>query len=516
MPERPNARTPERLMKAGSLRVRLALWQAALLALTLLSLAGLTYLLLLQMLHSRADAGLRDYADNIARNIAASLYQSSVGRREAPLLLSNDVRSWGRYVQVIDDRGNVRARSDALASHSLPVKTQVLLNGLRGQPTFETISGLGEHPVRVVTVPVQAAEQTPYLVMAGLSLEGVDATLQRAAQILLVLTPAVFIMALVGGWVLVGRALRPVEELTQTALELESRNLSQRLVPPVSDDEIGRLAGAFDQMLARLDRSFRQVQQFSADASHELKTPLTTIRGEAEVALMGQRTPDEQRLALRTILEEAERMSAIVENLLLVARADSTSSQLRREPVALEEVVMEAFEALARAARERSIHLEIGQLDEAEVIGDRLWLLQLVTNLLNNAVKYTPEGGSVTLSLESHIDAPARSAQSVERGARPGDTQYAIRATDTSPLTTHQAVIVVRDTGIGIAAEHLPHIFDRFYRVDGGRSRESGGTGLGLSIAHWVATSHGGEIEVESDPGNFTEFRVTLPMRDEG
>jgi heavy metal sensor kinase len=474
-------------MKPRSLRARLALWQAGLLALTLLSLAGLTYLLLRQMLQSRADAGLEEYADNVARSIAASLYQASAivprqGPRSPgglPRFLADDVRSWGRYVQVIDRRGNVIERSDALASHPLPVSADALRRGMRGITTFEQIEGLGEHPVRVVTVPVQMADEVPYLVQAGLSLEGVDATLQRASMILLILTPSVFVMALVGGWLLVGRALRPVEELTQTALELESRNLSRRIVPPVSDDEIGRLAAAFDQMLARLDRSFRQVQQFSADASHELKTPLTTIRGEAEVALMGERTPDEQRQALRTILEEAERMSAIVENLLMVARTESDRTQLHREALALDDLLLAAYEPLERVARGRSVTLEVGAIQEVEVLGDRLWLLQLVTNLLNNAIKYTPQGGLVQLSL-----------------AR--DDGY--------------AVIRVRDNGIGISAEHLPHIFDRFYRVDEGRSRESGGTGLGLSIARWVAESHGGTIEVDSQPGVLTEFRVRLPL----
>jgi len=470
-------------VKPKSLRARLALWQAGLLALTLLSLSGLTYLLLRQMLQSRADAGLADYADTIAKNIAGSLYQAGTlapaGLRGRTHFLENDVRSWGRYVQVIDSRGNILEKSDALQSHPLPVSADALRRGMRGENTFEELRGLGEHPVRMVTVPVQMGESVPYLVQAGLSLEGIDATLQRASLVLLILTPSVFLMGLVGGWLLVGRALHPVEELTQTALELESRNLSRRIIPPVSDDEIGRLAGAFDQMLSRLDRSFRQVQQFSADASHELKTPLTTIRGEAEVALMGERTPEDQRRTLRTIVDEAERMSQIMEALLLVARADSERIQLRRDPVPLDELLMAAYEQFEQTARAKSVGLELGNLDEAEVSGDRVWLLQLVTNLLNNAIKYTPSGGTVFLSLDREDDA---------------------------------AAIRVRDNGIGIPAEHLPYIFDRFYRVDPGRSRDSGGTGLGLSIARWVAEAHHGSITVRSEPGKLTEFTVRLPL----
>jgi heavy metal sensor kinase len=471
-------------MKPRSLRARLALWQAGLLGLTLISLAGLTYLFLRDMLQSRADAGLERYADNVARTIGRTLLQERTfptgGSHGNPSrFLDNDLRSWGRYVQVIDSHGNPVAKSDALSSHPLPVHPEGLQRGMRGLTTIEQIEGLGEHPVRVVTVPVQIGNEVPYLVQAGLSLEGLDATLQRASLILLILTPSVFLMGLVGGWLVVGRALQPVEELTRTALELESRNLSRRIVPPVSDDEIGRLAAAFDQMLARLDRSFRQVQQFSADASHEMKTPLTTIRGEAEVALMGERTADEQRRALQTILAEAERMSRIIENLLLLARTDSDRGLLKHEPVALDELLLAAYEPLERVARAKSVQIELGDLPEVEVAGDRLWLLQLVTNLLNNAIKYTPEGGTVSLSLEQSGD---------------------------------EARVRVRDTGVGIPAEHQPFIFDRFYRVDAGRSRDSGGTGLGLSIARWVAESHGGSIEVQSEPGRFTEFLVRLPV----
>lgn len=467
-------------MKPRSLRARLALWHAGLLGLTLVALAALTYLLLLRMLHSRSDAELERYAEVTAKNIAADLYRASVEAPAELRFIANDLHTWGRYVQVVDARGNVVRRSDALASQPLPVSTDTLLRAQRGATTFETITGLGEHPVRVVTVPVQMGERVPYLVQAGLSLEGVEGTLQRASLILLVLTPSVFLVALIGGWALVGRALRPVEELTRTAMELESRNLGQRLVPPVADDEIGRLAGAFDTMIARLDRSFRQVQQFSADASHELGTPLTAIRGEAEVALMRPLEPEQYQRSLRSILESAQRMSQIIENLLLLARMESDRIAVRREPVALDDLLLAVFELQEPLARRKGLTLEIEEAEEAGVAGDPLWLHQMATNLVNNAIKYTPAGGRVTLAL-------------VVEG--------------------EEAVLRVRDNGIGIPAEHLPFIFDRFYRVDSGRSRESGGTGLGLSIVQWVADTHGGRVEVASEPGKQTCFTVRLPLQ---
>jgi heavy metal sensor kinase len=300
---------------------------------------------------------------------------------------------------------------------------------------------------------------------------------------LLILTPSVFMLALLGGGSLVSRALRPVDELTRAAMEMEHRHLDRRVVPPRPDDEIGRLAGAFNEMLSRLDQSFRQIQQFSADASHELKTPLTTIRGEAEVALMGEHTPEEYRRTLRSIVEEVERVGAVVDNLLTLARADADQLALRREPVALHETVMAVFEGLEGAARRKGVALDLEEIEEIDCDGDPLWLQQVATNLVANAIKYTPAGGRVWIGL--------------------------LREDGWACLT-------VRDSGVGIPAEHLPHIFDRFYRVDAARSRDSGGTGLGLSIVRWAVEAHGGTVCAESEVGKGSMFTVRLPVGDGG
>ncbi len=481
----------------GGLRAKLGLWHAALMALTLLGLSGLTYILLNGFLHSRADAALREYADTTARQIAASLYRVETENRDPAAsrsltFLSNDIRTWGRYIQVIYPNGTPREWSDGLNSHQLPVSAEVLKRGLAGESTLETVRGLGEHPVRVVTVPVRMGSRVPLLVQAGTSLEGVEAALQRAGWLLLIITPVVFLLALVGNGLVVDRALRRVDELTRTAIRIQESNhlearVNTRTALGASDagDEIGRLAQAFDQMIARLDRSFRQVKQFSADASHELKTPLTAIRGEAEVALMGDRSPEDYRESLGSILESAERMSSIVESLLLLARAEGGQSLIRQEPVELAEVVLEALDSLEGFSERNGVALLPDELEDVTVHGDRLWLCQIVTNLLTNGVKYTPSGGVVTLRL-----------------VRDGD----------------RAVLTVTDTGIGIAPDHLPHIFDRFYRVDSGRARTAGGAGLGLSITRWAVDAHGGGIRVESDPGSGSTFTVSLPLdgADEG
>lgn len=494
-------------MKVRSLRAQLALWHAGLLALTLISLAALTYLILLRVLHSRADAALEEYAEVTTKLIAVTLYQqaalgasseTAVERRR--LLPGNEAQSWGRYIQVVTPRGQPVDWSDALNSTKLPTTTYALSRGMRGMTTFETFSHLGEHPVRVVTVPVQMGDRVPYLVQAGTSLEGVEGALRRAAAILLILTPSVFLVALVGGWSLVSRALRPVDEITRTALELETRNLDRRIVPPRPDDEIGRLAGAFNEMIARLGQSFRQIEQFSADASHELKTPLTTIRGEAEVALMEELSPAEYRRVLKSIVEEVERMSAVVENLLTLARADADRVRIRRERVALHEVLIAVYEQIERVARDKGVTIELDEIDEVTVIGDPLWLKQLITNLVTNAVKYTPSGGEVRLSL-------------VEEGAKTFPSGPTERNQEQE--APRSALLRVADTGIGIPEEHQSHIFDRFYRVDAGRSRDSGGSGLGLSIARWIAEEHGGSISVQSQVGKGSIFTVRLPAAPE-
>jgi signal transduction histidine kinase len=505
-------------MRLQGLRAQLGLWHAGLMALTLLSLAGFTYVLLIRVLHSRADAALLEHADTTAREIAILLARRQGGPLPSgeapssrlsvatPRFLANDLRSWGRYVQVVDPGGNVREKSDGLHTHPLPVHADALRRGLRGETTLETVPDLGEHPVRIVTVPVQLGTQIPFLVQAGTSLEGVEAALQRAGWILLILTPTVFLVALLGGWLLVGRALQRVDDLTRTALDIQGSNLQRRVYHGGADDEIGRLARAFDQMIARLDRSFQQVRQFSADASHELKTPLTAIRGEAEVALMGDLRPAETRRALAAILESAERMSEVVESLLLLARADAGQALIRREPVELGDLLLSTIESLESLAERSGVTLTVGAVEDLTVAGDALWLNQVVTNLISNGLKYTPAGGQVTVDLQ-RAGEPGEGAASGPGAAGTG--------TGPEPGVAGprpRARLSVRDTGIGIPPEHLPHIFDRFYRVDHGRARVAGGAGLGLSITRWAVEVHGGTIEAESEVGKGTVFRVFLPL----
>jgi len=595
-----------------SLRAQLALWHGGLLAVTLILLAGLIYLVLRQVLSSLADASLLDYADKTARQVAGALYQAETLAGTRPLTdadrderVANVINEgpWGRFVQVDNPRGLPVAFSDALRVNHLPdnpeIRSRILVH--RQRVLFTTISDRGPFLMRVVTIPVEMGERIPYIVRVGAPAEGVDEAIQRVSVLLLVLTPSIFVIALLGGWLLVGRALKPVDDMTRAALSIESKRLDVRLVPLRTDDEIGRLASALNEMIARLDRSFRQIERFTADASHELKTPLTTIRGEAEVALMGDLQPEHTKATLHSIVEETERLSEIVNNLLLLSRADAEQVRLNHEPIALDQVAMQAYETTERLAHRKNISLDIAAMEEITIDGDSLWLHQLITNLLHNAINYTPEGGKVTLSVtrepadaafreprEAAAAPPPSRARASDRAAsltqgRPAATAAGIvpgaadsrsaapssapdsrranaglglHAADSGPASMltnsvtappspdpgreplpsnstsapqpsssapatappnssgrEVAVIRVWDTGPGIPAEHLPHIFDRFYRVDSGRSREQGGSGLGLNIARWVVESHGGTIGAESEPGKGATFTARIPVR---
>jgi heavy metal sensor kinase len=490
LPQTPKPRPSLPLLK--SLRAQLALWYGGLLALTLLLLSLFTLLLLRQYLTSRADTALQTHAKDTATAISAMLYAYQTENPnlaptpdiEQAFINNSDLQSWGRYVQVINPYGNPVARSDALRTVPLPRLDEALQSGLQGQIRFDTVTKLGEYPVRVVTVPVQMPDKIPYLVQVGASVEGVDTALTRASNLLLILTPSVFFVALLGGWLLVGRSLKPVDDMTQAALAIESKRLDVRIVSPRTDNEISRLASALNAMLARLDTSFRQIERFTADASHELKTPLTSMRGVAEVALMGKKEPEEYEQVLYSIIQEVDRLTAIVNNLLLLSRADADQVRLRQEPLSLDELALEIFEKMEPLARQKNIRLDIAEMEEVNLLGDSLWLNQLLRNLLQNAINYTPEGGSVLLSIKYE---PA-----------------------TEPP---YAVIGVQDTGVGIPKEHIPHLFDRFYRVDSGRSRDQGGSGLGLNIVRWVTEAHQGTVHVESEVGKGTTFTVRLPAQ---
>jgi signal transduction histidine kinase len=319
-----------------------------------------------------------------------------------------------------------------------------------------------------------------------------------------------FLAAVLGSMIVAGGITQPLHRIAHAAQGLMQGDWTQR-APVVSRDEVGLLAETFNRMaerleswdsdmraavtertreldaaVAQLDAAFQLMRQFNADASHELRTPLTVIRGEAEVALRVARSGPEYEEVLRTIQDETEHMSRIIEQLLLLARADSGELRLERRRIALDDVLREVIHRAEVLARARHIRLVTESLEPMLLDGDEDQLRRLALNLVDNAIKYTPEGGEVRVRLGSRI---------IDNAA-----------------PRREAMLEIEDTGIGIEAADLPRVFDRFYRVDKSRSRSQGGSGLGLAICRWIVEGHGGQIEVQSRPGLGTTFTVRLPM----
>ena len=318
-------------------------------------------------------------------------------------------------------------------------------------------------------------------VVAGASIRPAQLAPSELVRTMLVVAPLVILVSILGGYLIAGRAFRPLDRIINEVEAItDGRSLHRRLVQEEGFDELSRLTATLNAMIGRLETSFSGLRRFTADASHELKTPLAVLRADVERAMTAP-SHTEQLVALEEALRETTRMADLVESLLTLARADEGRFDLHREPVELEPVLREVFETATILGEEAGLTVEMPAVDEATVMGDRTRLRQLFLNLVTNAIKYTPRGGRVDLTL-------TRSDGAVS--------------------------FVVRDSGVGIAAADLPHIFERFFRADRVRSRstERGGWGLGLAISQWIAQAHGGQLTATSRLGRGSIFTVTLPI----
>jgi signal transduction histidine kinase len=330
---------------------------------------------------------------------------------------------------------------------------------------------------RVYVLPFHSASDAGYI-EALTPLGRLDDSIQAFRLTLPILGLFSLFLALLGSWAIAGNALRPIAQIIQTAQKITlSQDLSRRIETPAHRDELGRLAATFNEMLGSLDAAYQTQQRFVADASHELRAPLTAIQGNVEL-LRRQRTMSDadHEEALAELERESARLSRLVADLLTLARADAGNT-LKRCPLELDAIVLDAFREARHLSGGQSLKLD--PFEPARVEGNEDRLKQLLLILLDNALKYTPPEGQVTLGLR-------RQETDVE--------------------------VQVRDTGIGIAPEDLPHVFERFYRADPARNRDLGGTGLGLPIAHWIAEQHEGEVWLESQPGQGTTAIVRLPL----
>jgi two-component system OmpR family sensor kinase len=482
-----------------STRVRLTAWYAALLVLVLFALGASVDTLARNRLMADVDQRLQNTAEDIGsgieRNLASWPFSTEPVRFEDIVPTLGSFASRGQLIQITSPNGEVVRSSEYAPSEPIVPES----GEPSGEPTIVSTELAGDE-ARAVHYPVTVTDRNGvrwYIgaVIVGERLTTVHETLASLRQVLLATSALGLALALAGGWVLAGRALRPVDRVTAAAAAIASgdgtaTSLSARLLVPPTDDELSRLSATFNAMLDRLQASFRAQERFVGDASHELRTPLTAIRGNVDVLLrqarLGGRSPDPTDLtpALDDIRRESDRMRRLLDDLLLLARADADAGKdpagtapIHRERVQLDEIAAEAVRSAETLASGQVLKLEAPR--GVEVPGDRDRLHQLLMILLDNAIRHTPPGGHIRVAVAATADGRAR--------------------------------IAVRDEGEGIAPEHLPHLFERFYRADGARGRASGGTGLGLAIAEAICKAHGGEISVTSAPDQGATFLVTLP-----
>ncbi len=348
----------------------------------------------------------------------------------------------------------------------------------RGITYYETVQR-NAILLRVLTARVEVAKGE-YTVQVATVITPFFQLLQRLRWLAFAIIPAMILCSGFGGYWLSGRAMAPIDEITRTARDIGERNLSKRLPLPEARDELRRLSETLNAMLSRLEVAFKRIVQFTADASHELRTPIAVIRTTAELMQEQRRTIPEYEEANAQILSEAERTSELIENLLTLARADSQAVQILFSDLNLSEAVRNALKSTASLAEVKNIRLH-AEISDAPVLvlGDRAAVRRLVIIFIDNAIKYSSPGSDILISVDA-------------------DQAF--------------ATVEVKDEGIGIADQDLPHIFERFYRADKARSREMGGVGLGLSIAKWIADAHRARIEVESHLGKGSSFRAVFPV----
>jgi len=454
-------------MKINTLRLRFALWVAALLLAALAVFGAYVYFSMARGLSIAVDEALALNASQVIAGLNIENGQLTLPENLIEPPDNADLRTQ-TVIRILSLNGQVLQSS---GSSSLPLPDPTVAS-----PVFITwIDPASEQSMRIYSAPVTDDNRLLAVVQVARSLEAEHETLQRLLTTLLLGSPLLALFAALGGYFLAARALAPIDAITRAAAHISAADLSARLNLSPNDDEVGRLAATFDDMIARLDDSFRRERQFTADASHELRTPLAAMQAILSVIREHRRTPQEYEQALDDLSEETVRLGSLTQDLLLLAR-EQKQAAIRHDPVVLSSLLTDVADSLRPLAEAKGLALRVQVPEGLTLTGDMDALIRLFVNLLDNAIKYT-ERGEITLAARSEAD---------------------------------ELIVEVTDTGIGIPPEHLPRIFNRFYRVDPARS--AGGAGLGLAIARQIAQSHGGRLEVRSAPGAGSTFTIRLPI----
>jgi heavy metal sensor kinase len=384
------------------------------------------------------------------------------------------------FFQILDDEGKPLYVSKEFREMEYVAHDRVLTNARNGKNTMEEIHSPGRRRTfRLISTPVYKDGKLAEIIQLGTHLYFVRKNLHRFKNYILLSLPIMLVLGALGGWILARRSLSPIGYIASKARSITSENLSQRLHPRGTGDELDDLIQTINEMIARLESSFKRMAEFTADASHELKTPICAMRGEAEVLLSKERNAEEYQEGLAHFIEQFDHLNHMINDLILLSKFDATQVELKMEPLRLDLLVKDLCNLFQILAEQKKIAFETETIENVTVIGDKVRLQQLFTNLIDNAIKYTPKG-SIRVSV--------------------GKNQEVVR-------------VKISDTGLGIPKEEQEKIFKRFYRVDKSRSKETGGVGLGLSIADWIVNAHHGGIEVYSELNKGSTFTVYLPLQ---
>ncbi|MBE7446968.1 MAG: HAMP domain-containing protein [Planctomycetia bacterium] len=460
-------------MTSWTIRTKLTFWYTSIFGGTLVLFGLLTYLAFSYANNKRIDVGLKEEAEGIAHyeRISKNSFRKYVER------ISNERdEEWasGKYIAILNHAGNLQFRSGNLKDAHLSLNSHQIKEILSGKTYFKTVMTPKGRLLRIITIPKKDTQQ---LIQIGIVVNN-----DSALKIFLLALTALGCLAIIGSWFggrfMAKKALSPIDCMIKELQQIETENLGKRLTIYPVKDEISELSGVINEMLTRLENSFNQVRQFTSDASHELRTPIAIMKAGIEVALARERDIYNYQQVLADTLEDLGRLSKIVENLFILAKADVGRYEIHMVRINLCPVITDIAEQLKLIAEQKNIFVSMEKMEDVSIDGDELLIRMLLLNLVDNAVKYTPLDGTIKLSL------------SKDKGC---------------------AKIVIKDNGIGISQEDSPHIFDRFYKTSKAGMANHTSNGLGLSICQWIVKSHHGTIMVESELHKGSIFTVTLP-----
>jgi heavy metal sensor kinase len=456
-----------------SIRFRLTAWYAAILGITFACAAVIVWVTLTHSIKVTVDKELRARFATVRAYVEEEASSNGITHIIEELTEDAVVNSGSAYLRIADRNGKFIYVSPRTQKWSLKIAE---IGSLPAAGAFQTLS-ISRKPFRVLTAPVSIGT-----VQIALPTDEFEEMQQQFLWTVVFGTPLLLLISAVAGYWMSGRALWPVDRMAMAAERITSANLSERLPPTGAGDELDRLSGVLNTMLAGLESSFRRIAQFTADASHELRTPVAIIRTTAELMSGRLRAADEHNHAWASVLVQTERTTQLIDDLLTLARSDADAEALDLQPTDIAAVASTAVSAMQLLAGSKGVCLRFIAIAQPVLLADAEALGRVFTILLDNAIKATAPGGLVVVSLALERDGNG-----------------------------HHAVVTVKDTGAGISPEELPHIFDRFYRASKDRSRATGGAGLGLAIAQCIVGRHDGLIQVQSQLGHGATFRVILP-----